>query len=282
MDLSYPQQNEYVSSSVACKWNLAEAQQKLNSLALHNSESIDQEQAKAQAELSELRRSEEEWRRKEAALPPGENWGLWTSDAVSQDVFNKSFINHVKKREDEDHSTSFIQKYEEKIRHFGMLNRWNDSQIFLSEYPDLVCEDTAHYLLWWCYQLESEQKKALMEQVAHQAVVMQFIIEMAKSCNVDPRGCFRLFFQKARAEEEGYLDAFKSELEAFKSRVRIHTDSQRYKDAMLHNSSLPPNFGHTCIQQCHEQDVLHCNSNAVHHLIPRDQEDEDSKLMDIL
>lgn len=37
-----------------------------------------------------------------------------------------------------------------------------------------------------------------MEQVAHQAVVMQFIIEMAKSCNVDPRGCFRLFFQRAK------------------------------------------------------------------------------------
>lgn len=37
-----------------------------------------------------------------------------------------------------------------------------------------------------------------MEQIAHQAVVMQFIMEMAKNCNVDPRGCFRLFFQKAK------------------------------------------------------------------------------------
>ena len=35
-------------------------------------------------------------------------------------------------------------------------------------------------------------------QIAHQAVVMQFIMEMAKNCNVDPRGCFRLFFQKAK------------------------------------------------------------------------------------
>lgn len=42
------------------------------------------------------------------------------------------------------------------------------------------------------------QKGALMEQIAHQAVVMQFIMEMAKNCNVDPRGCFRLFFQKAK------------------------------------------------------------------------------------
>lgn len=40
-----------------------------------------------------------------------------------------------------------------------------------------------------------------MEQVAHQAVVMQFIIEIAKNCNVDPRGCFRLFFQKAKVSD---------------------------------------------------------------------------------
>lgn len=40
-----------------------------------------------------------------------------------------------------------------------------------------------------------------MEQVAHQAVVMQFILGIAKSCNVDPRGCFRLFFQKAKVSQ---------------------------------------------------------------------------------
>jgi hypothetical protein len=46
------------------------------------------------------------------------------------------------------------------------------------------------------------QKGALMEQIAHQAVVMQFIMEMAKNCNVDPRGCFRLFFQKAKVSSD--------------------------------------------------------------------------------
>lgn len=37
-----------------------------------------------------------------------------------------------------------------------------------------------------------------MEQVAHQAVVMQFILEMARNTQQDPRGCFRQFFQKAK------------------------------------------------------------------------------------
>lgn len=88
MDFPCPQEDGGGRSTVACKWSLAEAQQKLNSLALHNSESIDQEYAKTQTQLSELQRSEEEWRRKEAALPLGENWGM-SSDAFSQDVFNK-------------------------------------------------------------------------------------------------------------------------------------------------------------------------------------------------
>lgn len=44
----------------------------------------------------------------------------------------------------------------------------------------------------------SRQKCALMEQVAHQTIVMQFILELAKSLKVDPRACFRQFFTKIK------------------------------------------------------------------------------------
>ncbi|XP_073491075.1 hsp90 co-chaperone Cdc37-like 1 [Aquarana catesbeiana] len=278
MDFACPQEDGGGRSTMACKWSLAEAQQKLNNLALHNSESIDQEYAKTQTQLSELQRSEEEWRRKEAALPLGENWGMSSSDAFSQDVFNKSFINQAKTRED-DLSLSFLQKYEDKIRHFGMLSRWNDSQWFLSEYPDLVCDDTARYLLLWCHHLESEQKKALMEQVAHQAVVMQFIIEMARSSNVDPRGCFRLFFQKAKAEEEGYMEAFKSELEAFKSKVQMHNALQR----SVNQQNPSPGFEQIGIPCFNTQNVPHCQMNLdLHHFVHmKPTGEDDAKMMDI-
>ncbi|KFU83937.1 Hsp90 co-chaperone Cdc37-like 1, partial [Chaetura pelagica] len=233
-------QKEFVKSSVESKWNLAEAQQKLSSLALHNSESMDQEYAKAQTEASELRQREEEWRRKEAALIQRERQNLWNMDSFSKEVFNKSFISQYKRKEveDEDVSKSFIQKHEQNIRYFGMLGRWDDSQRFLSDHPYLVCEETAKYLILWCFHLEAEQKRALMEQIAHQAVVMQFIIEMARSCNVDPRGCFRLFFQKAKVREEGYLEAFKTELEAFKSRVRTCSQSQGFQAISVQNPSV--------------------------------------------
>uniref|UniRef100_A0A8U7NZ23 Hsp90 co-chaperone Cdc37-like 1 n=1 Tax=Corvus moneduloides TaxID=1196302 RepID=A0A8U7NZ23_CORMO len=240
IELICQKQEEFVRSSIESKLNLAEAQQKLGSLALHNSESMDQEYAKAQTEASELRQSEEEWRRKEEALIERERQNLWNTDSFSKEVFNKSFISQYKRKEveDEDISKSFIQKHEQKIRYFGMLGRWDDSQRFLSDHPYLVCEETAKYLILWCFHLEAEQKRALMEQIAHQALVMQFIIEMARSCNVDPRGCFRLFFQKAKAGEEGYLEAFKTELEAFKSRVRICSQSQGFQAMSVENSSV--------------------------------------------
>ncbi|XP_004714613.2 hsp90 co-chaperone Cdc37-like 1 [Echinops telfairi] len=286
IELACQKQKEFVKSSVACKWNLAEAQQKLGSLALHNSESLDQERARVQTAVSELRQREEQWRQKEAALVQRERTCLWSTDAISKDVFNKSFINQDKQKEteDEDKTKSFMQKYEQKIRHFGMLSRWDDSQRFLSDHPDLVCEETTQYLSLWCFRLEAEQKGALMEQIAHQAVVMQFIMEMAKNCNVDPRGCFRLFFQKAKAEEEGYFEAFKNELEAFKSRVRLYSQSHSFPPLMVQNHVLHSGDGSIGVLESFPQNPgpLQCSVNAA--LCSFDpavhREDDDPKMMD--
>ncbi|RXM97688.1 Hsp90 co-chaperone Cdc37-like 1 [Acipenser ruthenus] len=221
-DLMFKSQKQRVKNSIECKWHLAEAQQKLCSLELHNSESLEQEHAKAQADSSELRQTEQDWRHKEKMLRWGERQNPVLSNAFSREVFNKSFINiqNGNKEADEDRSKSFVQKYEEQLKHFGMLNRWDDSQRYLSDHSHLVCEETANYLLLWCFHLQADKKEALMEQVAHQAMAMQFILEMANSHKVDPRGCFRQFFQKAKAGEEGYLEAFTTELEAFKWRVK--------------------------------------------------------------
>lgn len=86
-----------------------------------------------------------------------------------------------------------------------------------------------------------------MEQVAHQTIVMQFILELAKSLKVDPRACFRQFFTKIKVSvapppeppkapeggdshperaappqtaDQQYMEGFNDELEAFKERVR--------------------------------------------------------------
>uniref|UniRef100_A0A8C6Z144 Hsp90 co-chaperone Cdc37 n=1 Tax=Nothoprocta perdicaria TaxID=30464 RepID=A0A8C6Z144_NOTPE len=115
---------------------------------------------------------------------------------------------------------TFVERNEKQIKHFGMLRRWDDSQKYLADNPHLVCEETANYLVIWCVDLEVEEKHALMEQVAHQTIVMQFILELAKGLKVDPRACFRQFFAKIKTADQRYMDGLYDEVESFKERVR--------------------------------------------------------------
>ena len=69
-----------------------------------------------------------------------------------------------------------------------------------------------------------------MEHIAHQAVVMHFIMKMTKNCKVDLRGSFHPFFQKAK---EGYFEAFKNE--PFKSSVRSYSQSPSFQFMTIQN-----------------------------------------------
>ncbi|XP_041666205.1 hsp90 co-chaperone Cdc37-like 1 isoform X2 [Cheilinus undulatus] len=216
-------QQRCVKASIVSSWRMAEAQDQLLSLGVHSSESLEQERARTQVCPAELRHAVEEWRRKESMLGGPEPSRSPVLGAVrSWDVFDKSIINVQSQSAemDQDKCKTFLQKYEQELRHFGMLRRWDDSQRFLADLPQLICEETANYLILWCMRLQQEGKEALMEQVAHQAVVMQFILEMASNSQQDPRGCFRQFFHKAKDGQDVYLEVFHTELEAFKYRVR--------------------------------------------------------------
>ncbi|XP_056147026.1 hsp90 co-chaperone Cdc37-like 1 isoform X2 [Lampris incognitus] len=219
-------QQRCVKASIVSSWRLAETQDQLCSLGVHGSESLEQERARILACPTELVHTEQEWRRKESMLGGHDtSRSPELGAAGSWDVFDKSIINvpNSPQEKDQERGKTFLQMYEQQLRHFGMLRRWDDSQQFLSDQPQLICEETANYLILWCFRLQQEGKEALMEQVAHQAVAMQFILEMASNAQLDPRGCFREFFHKAKAGKEGYLDIFHAELEAFKCRVKEHT-----------------------------------------------------------
>lgn len=231
-------QQQCMKASILSGWRLAEAQDQLCSLGVHSSESLEQERARTSTCPSELSNTEQEWQRKESMLggrdpscsPVLEASGSW-------DVFNKSIINiqhPTQIVEKEESCDSFVQKYEQEVKHFGMLRRWSDSQRFLSDMPQLICEETANFLIQWCITLQQEGKEALMEQVAHQAVVMQFILEMASNARQDPRSCFRHFFHKAKEGSHIYQEVFHSELEAFK--LRIHNYIIKCKENSQNNA----------------------------------------------
>ncbi|XP_015270449.1 PREDICTED: hsp90 co-chaperone Cdc37 [Gekko japonicus] len=210
-----------------CKRKLAECQKKVKELELSSAEGSRSELQRLQAEAQQLKKEEKNWEEKAADLRKKEKSMPWNVDTLSKDGFSKSVFN-VKAESPEEESEeqkekkhkTFVEKYEKQIKHFGMLHRWDDSQKYLSDNPHLVCEETANYLVIWCIDLEVEEKHGLMEQVAHQTIVMQFILELAKSLKVDPRACFRQFFTKIKTADQQYMEGFTEELEAFRERVR--------------------------------------------------------------
>ncbi|XP_006875148.1 PREDICTED: hsp90 co-chaperone Cdc37 [Chrysochloris asiatica] len=210
-----------------CKRKVAECQRKLKELEVAEAVGTQVELERLQTEVQQLRKEERSWEQKLEEMRKKEKSMPWNVDTLSKDGFSKSMVNTKPEQAEEDseevreqkHKT-FVEKYEKQIKHFGMLHRWDDSQKYLSDNAHLVCEETANYLVIWCIDLEVEEKCALMGQVAHQTIVMQFILELAKSLKVDPRACFRQFFTKIKTADRQYMEGFNDELEAFKERVR--------------------------------------------------------------
>lgn len=59
-----------------------------------------------------------------------------------------------------------------------------------------------------------------MEHVAHQCICMQYILELSKQLDVDPRACVGSFFSRIQIAEVEYKNSFEEELRAFKDRIR--------------------------------------------------------------
>lgn len=219
---------ELEKSLAEAKRKFTETQRKIQALEAASEQS---EQGKKELERlknleKQLRKDERNWEKKVDEHRREEKKQPWNVDTLSKEGFSKSVLNikpeekEASEEQKEEKHKTFVEKYEKQIKHFGMLRRWDDSQKYLSDNPHLVCEETANYLVIMCIDLEVEEKHALMEQVAHQTIVMQFILELAKSLKVDPRGCFRQFFSKIKTADQQYQDAFNDELESFKDRVR--------------------------------------------------------------
>uniref|UniRef100_A0A665T8Z2 Hsp90 co-chaperone Cdc37 n=1 Tax=Echeneis naucrates TaxID=173247 RepID=A0A665T8Z2_ECHNA len=232
----FQQRGEDLEKNFAeCKSLLEKAHGRVKELEEVKKEGQEDELKKVQAEVRKLKKDEktfqamvEQYHREEKKLP-------WNVDTISKEGFSKVSVLNTKLAETEEEKVeknkAFVQKYTKEIKHFGMLRRWDDSQKYLSDQPHLVCEETANCLVVMCIDFEIDEKHALMEQVAHQAIVMRFILDLAQTLQVDPRGCFRQFFSKIKTADKPYQDAFNHELELLKERVR-RCAQIRMEDAM--------------------------------------------------
>lgn len=197
-----------------------------------------EELAKLKIELSELEKQEEEFKKKEEELKKEERLTPLNIDTICKEGKSKTLINKSapppkELTEDEkiEKQQEFTKKYKSEIRKFGMLQKWDDSKSYLTEHNYLVCEETANYLVIWCIDLEVEEKHDLMKHVSHQCIVMQFILELAKSLKTDPRSCVGAFFSRIKLGEKQYSDAFNDELDAFRARIQARAKA-RIEEAM--------------------------------------------------
>ncbi|GAU98190.1 hypothetical protein RvY_09369 [Ramazzottius varieornatus] len=182
----------------------------------------------AKAALDDALKSEAAAKDKLDEVLKEEKKQAWNVDTISKERFSKTIINKTTKpsknnmteEEKEQHYLDFIEKNETDIKKFAFFRNYDDSKNFLSERSHLVCEETANYLVLMCLNLEMEGKTSLMEHVAHQSIVMQFILELAKQLDIDPRACIGSFFSRIKLADKQYKDAFNDEYTAFKQRIQ--------------------------------------------------------------
>lgn len=172
-------------------------------------------------EAEKLKIAEENLKLKEKKTP-------WNVDTISKPGFEKTVINkppprpnydNLSEEEKERIMKEFVKANEKLLKQYGMIRRYDDSKRFLSEHNQLVCENTANYLVIWCINLEMEKKHELMTHVAHQCISMQYILELSKQLDIDPRACVRSFFTKIQVAEIEYKKQFDDEVAAFIKRI---------------------------------------------------------------
>ncbi|XP_076276705.1 cell division cycle protein 37 [Lasioglossum baleicum] len=191
--------------------------------------------------LQDLEEEEKKIKEKEEEIQKKEKLTPWNVDTIGQDGFTKTVINTRPTRKDDESGLSdeekekklkqFVKENEKKLKSFGMLRKYDDSKKFLIENPQLMCENTANYLVIWCINLEMEEKHDLMEHVAHQCICVQYILELSKQLDVDPRACVGSFFSRIQIAEVEYKNSFDDELRAFKDRIRKRA-AEKIADAL--------------------------------------------------
>lgn len=195
-------------------------------------EHLEQMMKTLELERKNLEEFEKELKKKEQSTP-------WNVDTISQPGFNKTVVNSPKPRvaetlteeEIQKRYKKFVKDNEKLIKHYGILRKYGDSKKYLTEYPQLVCDDTANYLVVWCINLEMEDKHELMTHVAHQTICMQYIMELSKHLSVHPEACISVFFSRMDLVDTDYKRQFDNEVEEYIKRISIR--AQEKLDALV-------------------------------------------------
>jgi len=150
-------------------------------------------------------------------------------DTLSKDGFQRTILNKPRPRdttmedmsedEREQKQRDYFKKNEKEIKQFGMLQKFDDSRRFLTEKPHLVHDWTTSYLIIWLLNLQMEEKTDLVKHIAHQVTCLNYILELGKQLEVDPRSCLSNFFARIQTADQVYKKAFDDELAGLIGRI---------------------------------------------------------------
>ncbi|XP_039966827.1 hsp90 co-chaperone Cdc37 [Bactrocera tryoni] len=198
------------------------------------------DEAELKKELEKIEKEGKEIDRQEDELINKEKKAPWNVDTISKPGFEKTVLNkqalrkpdeNLSEEEKEARMKKFVKENEKLCKQYGMLRKYDDSKRFLQQHLDLVCEETANYLVIWSINLEMEEKHELMAHVAHQCICMQYILELAKQLDIDPRACVSSFFSKIQNCVPEYKEQFESEIKGFKDRITKRAQ-EKIKEAL--------------------------------------------------
>lgn len=102
-------------------------------------ESVQEKIKNLKLEMKDLEKKEEELKKQERVQP-------WNVDTIGKESWSKTVLNKPKPRLDRSNMTEeereqlykeFVSKNEKRIKHYGMLSKWEDCKLYLMEHPEL-------------------------------------------------------------------------------------------------------------------------------------------------
>lgn len=182
----------------------------------------------------------------------------WNVDTISHDTWSNTHLNrncltqNCQKNLGDDSSveekyteeklqsySEFIEQYEPQIKEFAFHSKFEDCRQYLLSNPNIVCEHTLDYMSLWCMQLEIDKKHSLLEHVLRQTVMIQMILDLAKTAsNIDPRSCLPTFFTRAKVNYAKFQALLEEELEELRKRV-LKAAEMRIEKAIEESSANP-------------------------------------------
>ncbi|KAF8361853.1 cdc-37 [Pristionchus pacificus] len=207
---------------------------------LADSSLSEEEKKAAEAEIAEIKKQEEDFRKKEAELEEKERLQPWNVDTIGTVKIDKTRITKVGEKKPETKNISdeedskrmykYFDEHESKLKVFSRLEGLDKTEEYMLEYPLLASEYAVNWITIEALNLAIEDKNDKeMCVVAEQNTVLQYLLELAKSLKAEPTNTnmIKNFFKKFKAADPQYMKHFHDEVASFQNRLRLRAKQKR-------------------------------------------------------